>query len=318
MENFWLVLCALLPAVVLGIYIFLKDRVEKEPIRLIAALMISGIVICFPVIKVGGVIDDIIIDVFCHFGSVNSEGVLELSSFTYRCYNAAKYFISVAFVEEGFKWLAMFAITRDNKNFNSLFDGIVYAAFVSLGFAAYENILYALNYGWDTVIIRAFTAVPGHVFNSIFMGYYYSLWHVYRKARMQERALKQKGYIRQEAEEFKSGKFLFLSISIPVLMHGFYDYSCTIGTLAMDIVFYAFLYSLYLICFRKVQKMSRIDSIDTAFATRMVINKHKALARFLAENHSGSSAEHSIKFIRPLKLSRNATVLDIIEEMQNN
>ena len=313
-----LVLCAILPAVFLGIYIFIKDRVEKEPARLLAALLISGVVICFPVIKVSGFINDIIINIFYNFGTVNTEGILELGSFTYRCYTAVKYFISVALVEEGFKWLAMFAITRDNKNFNSLFDGIVYAAFVSLGFAAYENILYALDYGWDTVLIRAFTAVPGHVFNSIFMGYYYSLWHVYRKARNQERVLKQKGYINCEAEEFKSGRFLLLSVLVPVLIHGFYDYCCTIDTVPMTVVFYAFLYSLYIICFRKVRKMSRLDSIDTAFATRMVINKHENLAEFLAENHVGTFNSRSFRFLRPLKFSRNVTALDIIEEIQNS
>lgn len=318
MENFRLAICALLPAIFLGIYIFIKDRVEKEPLRLIFALFVSGIVICFPVVKVSGFLNDLIINVFYNFGTVNSEGTLILSDFTYHCYNASKYFIGVALVEEGFKWLAMFAITRDNKNFNSLFDGIVYAAFVSLGFAGFENILYAFNYGWDVILTRAFTAVPGHLFNSIFMGYYYSLWHVYKKARNQERALKENGYIRNNIEEFKSGKFLFMSLFVPVMIHGFYDYTCTIGTVVMDFIFYAFLYSLYFICFRKVRKMSKIDTIDTAFATRMVINKHKNLAQYLAENHAGIFDSRSFRFIRPVKFSRNVTALDIIEEIQKS
>lgn len=39
---------------------------------------------------------------------------------------------------------------RDD-NFNYKFDGVVYAVFVSLGFAAFENIMYVFSYGLSVI-----------------------------------------------------------------------------------------------------------------------------------------------------------------------
>ena len=41
-----------------------------------------------------------------------------------------------------------------DPNFNYRFDGIVYAVFVSLGFAAFENISYVVGYGLTTAVAR--------------------------------------------------------------------------------------------------------------------------------------------------------------------
>ena len=60
-----------------------------------------------------------------------------------------------------------------NPNFNYLFDAVVYAVFVSLGFAAFENIKYVFTYGLSVALTRAVTAVPGHLSFSVFMGIFY-------------------------------------------------------------------------------------------------------------------------------------------------
>ena len=54
--NIGLVIAALLPAIVLCVYIFKKDRVEKEPIGLLLLLFGLGAVSCFPVAFVEGVV----------------------------------------------------------------------------------------------------------------------------------------------------------------------------------------------------------------------------------------------------------------------
>ena len=61
---------------------------------------------------------------------------------------------------------------QTNKEFNEPFDGIVYAVMVSMGFAATENIFYVLEGGYQTALLRAFTAVPAHATFGILMGYY--------------------------------------------------------------------------------------------------------------------------------------------------
>lgn len=312
-----LVLAALVPAVILGIYIFVKDRVEKEPFGLLAILFISGIVICYPVVKVSPIINGVIDNFFSLF-AVSEDGTsVYLSSGIFTVYKGASNFLGVALIEEGFKWLAMYLITHKNKNFNSLFDGMIYAVFVSLGFAAFENILYAFSYGWNTVLMRAFTAVPGHVFDAVFMGYYYSLWHVYNKARNQERELKSRGLIEKSQHEFKSAKYLVLSIVVPVAAHGFYDFCLDINRGYMVIVFYAFLIFLYFFCFSRVRKLSKMDSSDSAFSTSLVIKKHPQLVSVISDLVPGANTggpQRNSAFVRPDGLPRTATVADIIDE----
>ena len=48
--------------------------------------------------------------------------------------------------------------------------GKVYAVFVSLGFALWENISYVLHFGFQTAIVRSLTAIPGHACFGVFMG----------------------------------------------------------------------------------------------------------------------------------------------------
>ncbi len=312
-----LVLAALVPAVFLGIYIFIKDRVEKEPWSLLAILFVSGIVICYPVVQVSPLVNGVIDNFFSLFAVSEDSTSVYLSSGTFTVYKGASNFLGVALIEEGFKWLAMYLITHKNKNFNSLFDGMIYAVFVSLGFAAFENILYAFSYGWGTVLMRAFTAVPGHVFDAVFMGYYYSLWHVYNKARNQERELKSRGLLEKSEHEFKSAKYLVLSIVVPVAAHGFYDFCLDLNRGYMVIVFYIFLIFLYFFCFSRVRKLSKMDSSDTAFSTSLVIKKHPQLVSVISELIPGTDvgdSKHDYAFTRPVGLSRNATVADIIDE----
>ena len=69
---------------------------------------------------------------------------------------------------------------RKNKYFDEHIDGIVYAVAISMGFAAFENVLYLVdNYEeWVSVgIMRAVLSVPGHYAFAVLMGYYYSKIH---------------------------------------------------------------------------------------------------------------------------------------------
>ena len=82
-------------------------------------------------------------------------------------------FAVVAVVEEGAKFAMLKRRTWNDMNFNYRFDGIVYAVFVSLGFAAFENIGYVLGYGLSVAPARALLAIPGHMCFGVFMGTFY-------------------------------------------------------------------------------------------------------------------------------------------------
>ena len=89
-------------------------------------------------------------------------------------------FAVVAVVEEGTKFLLMKLRTWKNPNFNYSFDGIVYAVSVSLGFAAFENIKYVMNFGLSVALPRAVLAVPGHMGFAVFMGLFYGRAKLFR------------------------------------------------------------------------------------------------------------------------------------------
>lgn len=288
LNNILLACAAIFPAVALCIYVFKKDRVEREPIGLLIALLFAGCIICVPVVQLGGLLDKLIKAVFIPF-TTEVDGQLLLGPWLFTLYTAVDNFIGVALVEEGFKFLAMFLITQKNKNFNSLFDGIVYAVFVSLGFAGLENILYVFQYGWMTAVMRAVLSVPGHMFFGVLMGYYYSIWHIYEKTRELERSMKCAGLIDASIPEYSGTHVLVRSLLFPVLAHGLYDFCCSMDSGLCTLVFYAFVAFLYYYCFKRIREASKFDMEDTRISVGMLVNKHPQL-RILFEKEKETSA----------------------------
>lgn len=274
---------ALLPAIALGIYIFIKDRSEKEPFWLLLILLGLGAVSCFPAGWLEGVVGEWIAKPFVPYVKVVEEQVVWTSRWAYYAYQALSAFVGVALIEELGKYVFMLIVTVKSKHFNSLFDGVIYAVFTSLGFAALENVLYALNNGWKVALMRMITAVPAHMFFGVMMGYYYSWWHMYRKAAMRERELKAQGLIIPTAKEFSGNRYIVFSLLIPILIHGFYDFCCFVGETWSMLLFYAFLLFLYIYCFGKVSKMSKADTDDHSFVASMIIKKYPTLIKVMHE-----------------------------------
>jgi len=273
---------ALLPAIVLSIYIFKKDSAEKEPIGLLAKLAIGGVIICFPAGEIESVVIDAVNQVFGSFAVVEN-GQAYLPEGMYNLYVLTENTIGVALIEEGLKFLVMWLLTRNNKNFNYLFDGIVYAVFVSLGFAGFENVLYAFNHGMSTALLRMITAVPAHTFFAILMGYYYSQWHVYEVAKQKEIRLIAQHVLSSRNERLSGKKYLVLALTVPTLIHGFYDYCCSISEVWATLVFIGLMIFLYIYCFMKVRKMSQYDIQDVTAADAILIRKYPSLVQYYEE-----------------------------------
>jgi len=152
-----LIIFALAPVAVVILYIYLKDKYEKEPKRLLLISFLLGAIVSI-------IITTILYSVFnITLPLTNSLSVLQ---------QFVQAFIVVGFSEELSKYLIVLLFAQRNKAFNEPFDGIVYAVMVSMGFAATENILYVLESGPTTALIRAFTAIPAHATFGILMGYF--------------------------------------------------------------------------------------------------------------------------------------------------
>ncbi len=58
-----------------------------------------------------------------------------------------------------------------HAHFDEHYDGIVYGASVSLGFATLENILYLIGHGVEHAFVRALLPVSCHALIGVIMGF---------------------------------------------------------------------------------------------------------------------------------------------------
>ena len=152
-----LLLLAVAPAMIIIAYIYFKDKFEKEPWKLLLKNFVLGatasVIITLGISYILGLL----------LPSFDAGNTLHMF---------LKAFFMVALVEEFSKYIIVRNYAQKNKAFNEPFDGIVYAVMVSMGFATLENVMYVYSYGYETGILRAFTAVPAHATFAILMGYY--------------------------------------------------------------------------------------------------------------------------------------------------
>lgn len=169
MQNILIILAALLPVAGLLYYIYKSDPYPEPPKQLRKAFF-YGVAIIIP----AGIIEGII------------QAAFFPSSMTTLIEAAAQAFFVAALPEEGLKLLALWLLLRKNPYFDEHFDGIVYAVYVSLGFAAIENVSYLFGFvdSWVEVgITRALLAVPGHYAFGVLMGFFYSLYYFVNRSK---------------------------------------------------------------------------------------------------------------------------------------
>ncbi len=229
MDISLLLALAALPVVLILLFVYKKDK-NKEPISLLIKLFLSGFGSCFLVLLISNFLGK-----FIPF--MNSD--LTYKSFLDTLLYA---FVGVAFIEETCKWLMVYLVGYHSKEFDELYDGLVYATFVSLGFAFIENILYVvMTSSFSTALLRAVSAVPSHACDAIFMGYYISV-------------AKQFGLVKKKKFE---KKYLRLSIIVPTILHGIYDFCLMSGYDMLVGVFVVFVIILYIISVHKLKVMSK-------------------------------------------------------------
>lgn len=267
-----LFIAAVLPAIILFRYVYKKDNADKEPLGTLIYFLILGALSCIP----ASFAELFFEKAYGLMFSVNPETVENAESFgmSEMVYLFFNYFFGVALAEEGVKWIILHTKASRNKNFNSLFDGLIYSAVISLGFATLENILYVMESGWSTAVARMFLSVPGHFFFAVLMGYNYSWGHIYNLAGNFEKSLKQRGFIPANSPEYSGKKYFALSFIVPLAIHGAYDFFLTIG---MSYISIGITLVCYLVCFNKVKKLSAADTSDNLAVNWLMQNKYPNL-----------------------------------------
>lgn len=212
-----LALIAAAPVFIILTYIYYRDKYEKEPLKLLFEGIVAGGVIVLPIIYFEQIMHGL------------GEGFVGLSSAAWTAFMVA------ALVEEAFKYFAVYILIWRNANFNEKFDGIVYAVFVSLGFALVENFSYVFrnDNGLQVGIMRAFTAVPAHAMFGVAMGYWFGLAKFNPSKRL---------------------KFLLLAFIFPFLFHGVYDFILMSGKQVLLFFFFPFVAYLMWRSFKRMKE----------------------------------------------------------------
>ena len=224
----FLLLAALVPAAFLMVQVYRLDRIEKEPAGLLLKLALFGALSGLAAGAIEGALTRVL-DVT--LGGSTLRLVLEN-------------FLAVALVEEACKRWVVLKFAWNHPAFDYRFDAVVYCVFSALGFAALENILYVAEYGFAVAVSRALLSVPGHCFFAVYMGIYLG------QAKMAERAM-QRYYI--ELPDETPGQYLRASLLVPTLLHGFWDFSLSVGGWLMTILFYLFVLAFFIDAYRKLR-----------------------------------------------------------------
>lgn len=178
---FILLSAAIAPGLALLSYFYLRNQMETEPRRSLFHAFIYGAIITFPILFIQFVLE-------------------EEQAFT------NPFFINVIFtssIEELMKWLIIFAVVLRHVEFDDPYDGVLYGAAVSLGFATVENVIYLLSFGIDQAFMRALLPVSSHALFGVVMGYYYG------KGKFSSDSIQK--------------KFIVLALIAPLVLHMIYN-----------------------------------------------------------------------------------------------
>lgn len=224
MQN--LLYIAIAPVITILIYLYIKDKYEKEPKRLALFCFICGALLSFPIAQ-------------------SEKFLMQFApgnNYVYYAFYVS--FIVASFVEETYKYVILYLIIYKNRNFNEPFDGLLYAGFISLGFASIENILYVISPkmgGLETGILRGIFSVPAHTIFAMYMGYYIAIYKFFK-------------YFDKSPK-----RLIFFSYFLPILIHGVYDvllFSNMRNIQILFLIFYIYILTRSFYMIRKFVKIS--------------------------------------------------------------
>ncbi|CAA6813773.1 MAG: Unknown protein [uncultured Aureispira sp.] len=189
-----LLLLSVLPGLLIVLYIYWRDRHDREPILYLTICFVFGMMSTYPAMKME------------EFG-MRDLGIYNAINAPFMTFTFT--FAVVAFSEEFVKYIFLRYYIFPKDDFDEPMDGIVYSVMISMGFATLENILYVvvradtIELAFQIGLLRMITAVPGHAVFAILMGYFVGL----------AKFSKEKGSL-----------YLIIGLVGAILLHGTYDF----------------------------------------------------------------------------------------------
>ena len=185
---------AVAPAAFLLHFVYVRDKYEREPLRLVLRVYFISFLTVLP----AAILE------FIGQAQLNAADQNELVQ------AALLAFFIVGFAEEGTKFIFLRWLAFKHAEFDEVYDGVLYAVAVSLGFATVENVMYVFAYSelglrLGVIVFRALLAVPLHALLGVLMGYYV-------------------GRAKFAPDPSSRSRFLWLALVLPALLHGLYDF----------------------------------------------------------------------------------------------
>ncbi len=212
-----LFITAITPGIALALALYFFDRHDKEPLKMLLKVFFMGIIVVIPTAMIENVLSAV--NVF--------PGILGV---------AFTAFVVAGFTEEFMKRLVVIKTVYMNPVFDEKLDGIIYCAFSALGFATIENIMYVVFSFSDVESVglyRAILSVPAHMLFAVTMGYYLSL---------------AKYALTQEKSDYYYKK----SLTMPVILHGIYDFILMSQNSLLMMLFIPFVIYLWVVNLKKL------------------------------------------------------------------
>lgn len=261
-----LILLAIAPAIIIILYIYHRDKFDKEPPLLLFLSFMLGVLSVVPPLLVGLFADKV--------GIYPEDNLITLAFHT---------FIVVALAEEGGKFLFLRGVLFKRKEFNEPLDGIVYATMIGMGFATFENIFYVIEGGIGVAIMRMLTAVPAHAAFAIIMGYYVG---------------------RAKFEPEHQNQLLIKGLLIPVIAHGLYDFflmqNYQESAMVIALIVLAIALKFSQLAIKEHQKTSELDTAKHQNETALVTNPNlNTDTEIIDNNNSNAPTLYSLPSSQP-------------------
>lgn len=189
---------AVAPAAVLLSFVYMRDACGRKPLRLVLKVYFLSFFLVIPA-------------ALLELGLLAAVGMSSWPDEPAPLAVTALLAVGlVGLVEEGGKFLSLRWLVFRHSEFNTPYDGILYAVAVSLGFATAENLFYVLGASGTgamvtVIILRALFSVPGHALWGIMMGVYV-------------------GRAKFESDDSTRTRLLLTGLLVAILAHGLYDF----------------------------------------------------------------------------------------------
>ncbi|MBQ6263493.1 MAG: PrsW family intramembrane metalloprotease [Clostridia bacterium] len=271
-------LISLIPSIGICIFVYFKDKKEKEPLWLLGSLFAVSAALYVPVYYLGNKLINGFIGVLFkgsrYFDA--RHGVVWRDAVSENVHNILCAVIGVALIEELTRWLILYFFTNRSRHFNCTFDGVVYSIMVSMGALVARNVRFAFETTWDQFLLRFAHSFPWYLLFGIVMGVFYSYWHASRRANRRENELISEGKLKSDKLKYPVGK-LILSIAVPLVLHAAYTFvaeQLDFKSRTLNIVFYAVAAVMMIVSVLLVILLSKRDSTEREAIERIIEKEH--------------------------------------------